>query len=126
MNTQKATKFLAQIHKLDTELEALLAEADLMQKLAADCDGANAKSAAVTIRRYSAKINAKVNQYIGAREKVGSVIENVADDDCRLLLVKRYLHGETWEKIAEEMNFSAAHIFRLRQKALALVEKAIQ
>ena len=89
------------------------------------------KARAVTIRRYSDKIDAKVNQYIVnqyivAREKIGSVIENVADDDCRLLLVKRYLHGETWEKIAEEMHFSTTHIFRLRQKALILVEKAIK
>lgn len=47
-------------------------------------------------------------------------VENYAYQD---LLVKRYILGETWEKIAEDMNYSEQHIHRLHGEALKKFQK---
>ena len=121
-NIERADAFLSQAAKVRRELDALLSEAEYMQNLAEKCDNANAKSAAATVRRYGAKINAKVKEYLNLRDKVQTVINAVADDDCRGLLLRRYINNERWEHIAEDMNFSVAHIYRLRKKALLSVQ----
>lgn len=120
MNVAQAKKFLQTVGENESEVKALLAEMEIMHKLAAECDGASAKTAAATLRRYGAKLNGKVNAYLALRQKVRAAIALLPDADCRLLLAKRYLSGEKWERIAEDMGFSTAHIFRLHNKALAL------
>ena len=129
MATQEKIKqveiYLSQVHKINSELDTLLGEANMMHKLAAECDGANAKSAAIIIRRYAKKINYKVNEYLKVLEQVKNAIDKINDADCSALLVKRYLQNKTWEQIAEEMSFSTAHIYRLRKKALEMAGKMI-
>ena len=49
---------------------------------------------------------------------IARVIRKVENGDYEDLLVKRYVLGETWEKIAEEMNYSEQHIHRLHGEAL--------
>ena len=49
---------------------------------------------------------------------IARTISKVENYDYEDLLVKRYVLGETWEKIAEEMNYSEQHIHRLHGEAL--------
>jgi len=118
--------YLSQMEIISDELNALLDETNIMQNMADKCDNANAKSAAAIIRRYSAKVNTKVQEYIHALEEVKLVIDAVPKADCRLLLIKRYLQNKTWEQIAEDMNFSLTHIYRLRKKSLELLEEVLK
>ena len=49
---------------------------------------------------------------------IARTISKVKNYDYEDLLVKRYVLGEPWEKIAEEMNYSEQHIHRLHGEAL--------
>lgn len=49
---------------------------------------------------------------------IARTISKVENYDYEDLLVKRYVLGEPWEKIAEEMNYSEQHIHRLHGEAL--------
>lgn len=49
---------------------------------------------------------------------IARAISKVENYDYEDLLVKRYVLGEPWEKIAEEMNYSEQHIHRLHGEAL--------
>lgn len=49
---------------------------------------------------------------------IARTISKVGNYDYEDLLVKRYVLGEPWEKIAEEMNYSEQHIHRLHGEAL--------
>ena len=122
MRLDKVESVLSQVYKIQRELETLLDEANMMYKLAVDCDGAGAKSAAATVRRYADKINGKVSEYLRLLQKVKTAIDEIDDSDCRVLLTKYYLQHKTWEEIADEMNYSTAHIYRLRKKALSLLK----
>ena len=48
---------------------------------------------------------------------IARTISKVENYDYEDLLVKRYVLGEPWEKIAEEMNYSEQHIHRLHGEA---------
>ena len=123
MDSVNVIRYLSQIKIISGELNALLDETNIMQNMVDKCDNANAKSAAAAIRRYSAKINTKVQEYIHTLEEIKLVIDAVPNADCRSLLIKRYLQNKTWEQIAEDMNFSLTHIYRLRKKALGLLQE---
>ena len=51
------------------------------------------------------------------------VLDKIEDARCKELLTYRYLCGNTWEQVAEQMNYSYIHVLnRLHPKALELVE----
>ena len=52
------------------------------------------------------------------KESILAVIKAVDDEECRLLLEKRYLNFESWEDIAAEMCTGIDNIYRLHSKAL--------
>ena len=123
MTVTQVKKLLQTVAESEGEVKALLDEAEMMEKLAVSCDGTDAKTAAAVTRRYGALLHAKVNAHLALRQKIRDEIALLPDADCRLLLTKRYLLGEKWERIAEDMNFSTTHIFRLHNKSLALAAK---
>ena len=47
-----------------------------------------------------------------------SAIDKVEDYRLHDLLVNRYINFYTWEKIAEDMDYSVVHIYRLHGQAL--------
>lgn len=68
--------------------------------------------------------NAELIRLINLRKEIISVIDLVENSTLRLLLVKRYIKGEYWEKIAVDMNYSYVHIVhRLHPQALAAFAK---
>lgn len=54
---------------------------------------------------------------------IARTISKVENYDYEDLLVKRYVLGEPWEKIAEEMNYSEQHIHRLHGEALKKISR---
>ena len=55
------------------------------------------------------------------RQSIGAAIDSVSDDRLKELLRLRYIDGMTWEKIAEQMNYSCMQINRLHSKALSQI-----
>jgi len=53
------------------------------------------------------------------------VIYQIPDKDQQNVLIARYVQGERWEKIAVDLNFSIAQVYRLHGKALVNFGKMI-
>ena len=56
--------------------------------------------------------NEKLLLLLDMREDIKHKIEAIEDDTSRRLLMKRYLFGEKWEKIADELHYSYFHVVR--------------
>lgn len=54
-----------------------------------------------------------------------SVIEQVDDVNCQILLQERYIHFKTWLKVSKSIDCSEREVYTLRQKAFREVEKLI-
>ena len=50
--------------------------------------------------------------------EIGKAIQKFDNYDYQDLLVKRYVLGKPWEKIAEEMNYGIRNVHRLHGEAL--------
>lgn len=72
-------------------------------------------------RRIEDEINARAEERDEAALTLSAVkeaIHSVKDPLRRELLERYYLQGQTWERIAEEMHYSPAQIYKQRRCAL--------
>lgn len=74
---------------------------------------------------YMAKVDQLEREIISKRygriiafQKVQQRIEEMEDEQEKMLLTYRYLRGFKWEDIAEEMNYSWQHLHKIHNKAL--------
>ena len=71
------------------------------------------------------KINARIDDLIRLKADVCDKIDQIPDKDQQNVLIARYVQGERWEKIAVDLNFSIAQVYRLHGKALVNFGKMI-
>lgn len=60
----------------------------------------------------------ELNEALIKMELVMAIISSVKDHAQRELLTRRYITCDTWENIAEKMNYSRAQVFRIHDKAV--------
>lgn len=68
------------------------------------------------------EINRDIDKLVDLKAEMVGTIKQIQNKELQVILEKRYLCFETWEKIAVEMNYSIQHIFRLHSKALKNIE----
>lgn len=59
------------------------------------------------------------------KRQILRTIRKLKDGRYRSLLIGYYVKGQTWERVAEEMNYSRSQIFRLHNAALSSIEPLI-
>lgn len=64
------------------------------------------------------KINARIDELVEQKADAMSRIEKVPDPDQQNILIARYVDGAKWERIAVDLNFSIAQIYRIHGAAL--------
>ena len=67
---------------------------------------------------YAAETDKLMQEMIAARQRAEVLIASVPDAVQREVLTRRYIIGQTWEDIAESMNYSRRQITRLHGYAL--------
>lgn len=71
------------------------------------------------------EINRAINRLVKQKLEIAAVIRSVPDVRLRELLVRRYLDFERWEHISSDMHLEIRWLFRLHDKALREVSKAL-
>ncbi len=69
------------------------------------------------------EINENIAHLVGLKKEIVDIINQVDDLNCRLILEKRYIAGESWEEISEELNYSVRGVYKVHGKALKKVER---
>ena len=69
-------------------------------------------------------INARIDELVDMKKDAFNRIGNVSDKDQQNILIARYVEGAKWERIAVDLNFSIAQVYRIHGAALLdFVEK---
>lgn len=128
-----AKRFLQQAYLLDVKIRADQAALERLRSLAETVRPApkQAKGAMQphiandrlgdTIAEIGAledQIIERLGQYILTMGEIEACIGRLEDETLKLILRKRYLCCERWEKIACDLNYHVSHIWRLHGKAL--------
>lgn len=71
------------------------------------------------------KIDHRIDELCAVKAEVMDMIEKIADNKLRELLIARYINCLTFEQIAVKMGCSPRWVMRLHKKALILVDELI-
>ena len=129
-----AKQYLKQARYLDERINTKIAQVSSLHDLAtkatstlSDMPGSPTRNThrmediIIKILMLENEINADIDHLVDLKDEILSVIKAVDDEECRLLLEKRYLCFLHWEQIAVDMNYGIDNIFKLHKKALACV-----
>ena len=129
--SQQAKDYFAQIKKTDrliqrlTDTVASLRSSLISQNYKLKSDKVQSSSAKdilgetiVKIMSLEEDINTRIDELVQHKADAMRRIQNVSDQDQQNILIARYINGEKWEKIAVELNFSIAQIYRIHGVAL--------
>ena len=125
-----AKEFLMRGINLERRVETIKDQIEHYKALVNDCSVTYSDSPKSTASNY--KLEDCTQKIMDLQEELCSAMADLVDVTCEIaraiqklgdydyqdLLVKRYVLGKTWEKIAEEMNYELRYIHKLHGKAL--------
>lgn len=129
--SQRAKEYFAQIRKTDRLIQRLT---DTVNTLRSSLTSQNYElkpdkvqtsgpkdtlgETIVKIMSLEDDINARIDELVDMKKDAFNRIGNVSDKDQQNILIARYVNGEKWEKIAVDLNFSIAQVYRIHGAAL--------
>ena len=78
-------------------------------------------TALVAYADYSARRDARIAELNRTLSDIANAVYSVKDGLLRVILIKRYILFEKWEKIAADLNIDWRHVHRLHIKALKTI-----
>ena len=130
-----AKEYLSQAYRLDqrinSKLEQLASLNDLSTKCTATLSGmphspnrgnSTMADTIVKIIDLQHEINDDIDKLVDLKRELVAVIKAVDNPECQTLLELRYLCFKTWEQIAVDMNYGIDNIYKLHNKAAAMVK----
>jgi DNA-directed RNA polymerase specialized sigma subunit len=130
MTSQEKKRWLSRYVCLDREIDRLIRERSkwmaratrMVQSYGGMPGGSgdihSGESILLKIDAIEREIDGKIDTLLDLRGAIAGSIAAVEDREQRMLLELRYLDGETFEEIAEEMHFSPRHTLRMHGFAL--------
>ena len=131
-------EYLSQARYLDMRINSKLDQIESLHELATRCTstisgmphnpnrgGSPMADAICNIIDLESEINADIDKLVDLKREIVGVIKRIDNVELQTLLEKRYLCFMQWEQIAVDMCFSIQHVYRLHDRALKEVEKAI-
>ena len=130
-------QYLRKAYRLHELIESEKAELDALKDLAHSVSSSNVsdmpkspskdnsapyEKCVLKMVDLEAKIKKEIQEYILLAEEIREVINNVEDNEERLLLRHRYLHFLEWEEIEEKMHLSKRSVHRIHSSALQNVK----
>lgn len=134
-----AKEYLSQAYRIDQRINTKLMRISELRALAQKCtvayggervshtrNVASLEDAVMKIMEAEKELDTQIDLLVDTKKEIESVIEQVPDADCRLLLEMRYLAMESWTEIACQMNTYRMRVYRLHDKSLELAAEVLQ
>ena len=136
--TAAAREYLEQACRLEEQLNSKLAQLEELNSLATKTTStlsglphdsnrthSRLEDVIVKIVGMQEEINADIDRMVDLRIEIQAKIAALGNPDHRVILERRYLCGDRWEEIAQEMNLTTRYILQLHREALAEMEKLV-
>ncbi|MBQ3265074.1 MAG: sigma-70 family RNA polymerase sigma factor [Ruminococcus sp.] len=129
-----AKEYLSQAYHLNRRIDAKLAQITVLNNLAVKCTASLSgmpsnpskptSSMADTVAKIvdlQEELNADIDRLIELQKEIAAAINNMDSIDQRIILERRYLCYESFEKIAAATGYTVRNVFILHRKALKKV-----
>ena len=131
MNTKE---YLQQAFYLDKRINSKLEQVESLNALATKANStlsdmpknpngetSRLEDTIVKIIDLQEDINKDIDKLVDLKSEIVAVINKIEDKELQVILEKRYLCFETWEKIAIDMNYSVQYCFKVHRIALSKI-----
>lgn len=81
--------------------------------------------AIAALEGYAERVNAQWGKLVALRNEAGTLIEQIADGRYREVLKRRYLRGQTLERIAVDLGYSYRQVKRIHGGAMCQIQKDV-
>ena len=139
INAMDAWDYLTKAYRMELQINSKIEQVDALNTLAKKVtttisdmprSGKRPRSKMeeilVKIIDLSAEINEDIDNMVDTKMKIMAIIKRVENNDYRVLLEKRFLCFQSWERIAVDMNYTIQHIHRLKRRAMAEADKKLK
>ena len=129
----EAKQYLRKAYRLHELIESEQAELDALRELAQSVSSSSVSDMpksptmngeapyekhVIKMVDLEAKIKRQIQEYISLEEEIREVINNVEDNEEKLLLRNRYILFMEWEDIYDKMHLSKRSVHRIHASAL--------
>lgn len=129
MTTTEKKQYLQRYIIAKRNIALLTAQIDELQQIQTNptvlLDGMPKGNQISDLSNYMAKMDMLLRELEAEREiqmikyqEIRNAIKNMENDTEQEILTRRYILGQSWEKIAIEMRYSQGHILKIHGKAL--------
>ena len=82
----------------------------------------------INVAVYEQNIKNRIGELYKIKNEILQTVNQVESATLRRLLIKRYIQNLTWEKIAEQLNYSYKHVVLhiLHPKALSAIKRVLE
>ena len=130
-----AKEYFRQAYRLDQKINSDIQEAAQLREMALSVSSPRLGDRVQTSRASEAPftksiekiiameefINNEIDLFVDLKTEMHTVIDSVSNEDERMILRWRYIHGYTWEQIGSELNMSTKTVRRRHGMALSHV-----
>lgn len=130
-----AKEYLRQARTLDMRINNHLSEAERLRSLlerststltgmprSGSYDSDRRETIMQRVWDLEAQIDTEIDKLVDLKTDIRKRINKVRDDRYQALLEARYLNHNTWEQIAEDMNYDRRQVTRLHGRALMEID----
>ena len=134
----RAKAYLIEIGKLDRKIENKQMEIEHLRGLLesvtprlkeinvqSSLDGDKMGDTIAKIIELQEQINAEIDKFVDRKLEAMRLINQLGDDDCINILIRRYINYEEWEDIAQALHFSRQWVDKKHGLALLEFQKII-
>jgi DNA-directed RNA polymerase specialized sigma subunit len=136
----RAQKWLEQVRKLDQLINAKIAERNRLIAIATDIsakpmDGMpysntglvsqKMENAVINLIALEKELDEAIDRYVDYKREVVRTLEALPDKEYGVLH-RHYIRYMTWEQVAEDMDYSAVQVWRIKKEALRKLNDVIE
>jgi len=134
-----AFEFLSRAYRLDQQVQSKTQQISDLRAMASHVsaflgnepvshtrDVTSMQGTVAKIIEEEARLNQEIDQLVDAKQEISEVISQVQDVNLRLILEKRYLLFEYWEKIAVDLGYTTRWVKERHKMALWVVDRILE
>lgn len=112
----------AEIQTLNARLRKVTASYNSFEGRSGSHETDKMTSGTARLIELKEKLQNEICELAMLRDEIASAIDGVDEERLRLLLYRRYILGQRWERIAADMNRDIRWIYRMHGRALQKLE----
>ena len=133
-------QFLEKVRLMDEQIDLLIDKRDRLKALATDisakpitdmpmdhCGTVSQKmqDAVIALIELEHHINKKIDAFVNYKHKVITALNHLPLLE-RTVLYRHYILYQSWSQVAQGLNYSRMHLWRIRQNGYKILEKGLE